>query len=333
MKAIALISGGLDSILAARVAKEAGIEVIPIHFKIPFCHRDKAVSRFDASSRLISLALGVELRSVDISEDFMRMLVNPRYGFGAHMNPCIDCKILMLAKAKELSLEQGAGFVVTGEVLGQRPMSQHRAALKIIEKRSGLPGLVVRPLSARLLEETIPEKEGWIQREKLLDFSGRSRRAQMDLAEGFKIQGYPNASGGCLLTDAGFTRRIQDLIRHKELTLHNVELLKIGRHFRLSSGVKLVVGRDEKEDRLLENLAQNGEYLFLPNDLLAGPSALGVGIFNQELISVACSLVCRYCDLNGKHSEEIVYRILPHLAQGSLTVSPLRDEDLDKMKI
>jgi len=172
VKAIALISGGLDSILAARVIKEQGIEVIPINFKIPFCHRDKEISSKGSSAvQLVKDNLGVDLKIIDIGEDFLKLIENPRHGFGSNMNPCIDCKILMLNKAGVLMKKFDAQFIVTGEVLGQRPMSQHKDALQTIAKKSGLEGLILRPLSAKLLPETIPASEGWLQGEALLNFA------------------------------------------------------------------------------------------------------------------------------------------------------------------
>lgn len=312
MKAIALISGGLDSILAAKVTQGQGIDVIPLNFKIPFCHRDKEESlKTKDKFSFIKANLGKELKTIDISDDFLHMLQNPRYGFGSNMNPCIDCKILMLAKAKELMEDFGAEFVITGEVLGQRPMSQHRQALDLIAKRSGLEGLVLRPLSAKLLAETKPEKEGWIKRSELLNFGGRGRRSQIDLAEKLEIKDYPNAAGGCLLTDPGFANRLKELIKHKELGPANIELLKIGRHFRLSDKAKLIVGRDEKENLEIERLAQNRDYLFHPNEEFAGPTCLGRGHFNEELIRISLGITSFYCDLNGSEAAKIVFKQVP----------------------
>jgi tRNA U34 2-thiouridine synthase MnmA/TrmU len=334
MKAITLISGGLDSLLAAKLVREQGIEIIPLNFKIPFCHRDKELAT-EKPTNLKQAAdnLEMDLKTVDISSDFLKMLENPKYGFGANMNPCIDCKILMLSKTKELMEELDAAFVVTGEVLGQRPMSQHRQALEIIEKKSGLLGLILRPLSAKLLTMTIPEKEGWVDRNKLLDFSGRQRRPQMELAKDFQIENYPNASGGCLLTDPEFAKRLKELISHQELGITNIRLLKIGRHFRISEKTKLVVGRNEKEDKELENLAEAGDYLFFPDEELAGPTSLGRGRFNTDLIKIACNITCRYCDLNGKTEAEITYRKIPEKEDNILKVSSITDNELAVFRI
>jgi len=329
MKAIALISGGLDSILAAQIVKEQGIDIIPLNFKVPFYHRAKKLSPPDKddTSRAVD-NLGLELKIIDIRNEFLKLLENPQHGFGANMNPCIDCKILMLAKAKELMKPLDAAFVLTGEVLGQRPMSQHRQALEIIEKKSGLQGLVLRPLSAKLLTQTLPEKEGWVDRNKLLDFSGRTRRPQMELAKDLNIKDYPNAAGGCLLTDPEFAKRLKDLINHQELSMDNVELLKIGRHFRISQDAKLVVGRDEEEDKELEKLARENDYLFYPHEELAGPTSLGRGKFSKELVELSCQVTCRYSDLNGATSTDIVYKRVSEGKDKVLKVSPIGDNEL-----
>jgi len=331
--------------LAARLIKKQGFDVIPLHFKIPFCHRDKGIS--SRENNLISFVknnLGSDLKISDITSEFLKLLIKPEHGFGANLNPCIDCKIFMLTKAKEMMKELDAAFVITGEVLGQRPMSQHRQALELIEKKSGLEGLLLRPLSAKLLPETIPEKEGWVSRDKLLNFSGRSRKSQINLAQEFRMENYPNAAGGCLLTDPEFAGRLKELIAHRQLSLNNIELLKIGRHFRLSEQARLVVGRDEKEDKELENLASAGDYLFFPNEELAGPTSLGRGEFNPDLINLSCSITCRYCDLNGKQDAEILIKKgtvpLGTLRDSSggdspslLKVPPISDTELQKLRI
>lgn len=334
MRAIALISGGLDSLLAARLIKEQGIEIIALYFNIPFYSRKKeSIYGCPDSVKKIGDYLGVELRVMNIAEDFLSVLRQPRHGYGSNINPCIDCKILMLRKCKEYMQDFGASFVVTGEVLGQRPMSQHRETLATIEKDSSLEGLILRPLSAKLLEETTLEKEGWVHRDKLLDFNGRGRRPQMDLAEHFGFKDYSNPAGGCLLTDPLFSKRVKDLIEHKNLNLGNVELLKVGRHFRLSKQAKLVVGRDEEEDERLLGLAIQGDYIFLPPGDIAGATALGRGSFNQELIELSCCILSRYFDLFEKTTAEIVYTIFPDKQEHALTVSVMKDEESDRLRI
>lgn len=334
MKAVALVSGGLDSTLAAKLIKEQGIEVFVLNFKTPFCLCDKkASSGCGNEAAKVAYNLGAELKIIYVTDEFFNIIKNPKYGYGRNLNPCIDCRILMFCKAKEFMVEVGALFVITGEVLGQRPMSQHRQALKIIEKEAGLEGLVVRPLSAKLLPETLPEKKRWIDRTKLLNFSGRTRRPQMDLAKALDIKDYPCSAGGCLLTDPEFAKRLKDLLSHEELNLNNVELLKTGRHFRLSEEAKLVVGRDEKENERIINLAQENDYLFLPNDDLAGPTSLGRGVFNEELIRLSCSITSHYCDLNGKTSTDIVYRRIPETEEKRLNVTAVLENELNNLRI
>lgn len=330
MKAVALISAGLDSRLAAKFIKSEGIDIVPLHFRIPFCHR----ARFSYNlADQIKRDLGAELKEVNLGEEFLEIVKNPKYGYGSNVNPCIDCKILMLRKAACLMQELGAKFILTGEVLGQRPMSQYRQALEIIEKRSGLDGLLLRPLSARLLKETIPEREHWVNRDRLLDFSGRTRRPQIELAKKLDIQNYPNASGGCLLTDPEFTKRLKELIIHEELSLENVELLKVGRHFRISDKTRLVVGRNERENTQLRRLARLDDYLFLPDRQVAGATSLGRGGFNQGLLEVACRITCRYCDLNGNASVDIIYESPLEKKSGTQKVMPLEEDRLCLLRI
>lgn len=325
MRAIALVSGGLDSILAAKLIKEQNIEVVPVNFTIPFCHRKAAFS-----SR-VKAFLDAPLTTIDISEEFLKMLQHPRHGFGSHMNPCIDCKILMFKKAGELMRSLGAECVVTGEVLGQRPMSQHRRALDIIEKESGLQGALLRPLCAQLLPETIVEKEKKVSRSNLLNFSGRQRRPQMGLAEQLGLEDYAQPSGGCLLTDPEFTKRLKELIAHKELSLENIALLKSGRHFRLAPAAKLAVGRNQQENAALQALAQEGDYLFMPDETTAGPTALGRGAFDQEAILWACAITARYCDVKEEEVTLFCQKI-PGESK-AIRIKPLSRQQVDSYRI
>ncbi|MDD5565285.1 MAG: tRNA 4-thiouridine(8) synthase ThiI [Candidatus Omnitrophica bacterium] len=333
MKAIALVSGGLDSVLAARVAQEQGIEVIPFHFSIPFCHRSKSDSGPGAGmNRLVRSSLHIPPVIKDISADFLSLVREPAHGFGSQMNPCIDCKILMLRKAKDEMPVVGAAFVITGEVLGQRPMSQYRDALKLIEKKSGLEGLVVRPLSAQLLDETIPEQKGWIARSALLNFNGRNRKPQFALAKRYNISGYPNPAGGCLLTDPAFSNRLKDLIMHGELSVENISLLKIGRHFRISDNARLAVGRNEEENRKLLSLAKGGDYLFMPSSV-AGPTSLGRGVFSKDLAMRCAAITCRYCDLDGSLTAEIIWRRVAYGQEEIISIAPFAETDLAGLRI
>ena len=302
------MSGGLDSTLAAKITKDLGIELVALNTVSAFClcnHRSSSGCFHGIAST--AKELNIKLVSLNVAEEFLGIVKNPKHGYGSNMNPCIDCRILLFKKAKEFMQKEGASFVITGEVLGQRPMSQKLRTMFLIEKESGLEGFVVRPLSAKVLEPTIPEKNGWIDREKLLSISGRGRRQQFDLAKELGINDYPCPSGGCLLTDPEFSRKLKDLIKHDEFNLREVQLLRLGRHFRLTQTAKLVVGRNEAENKRLLELARDGDYIFMPRQI-TGPTTLGRGEFNEELLKLSCSLTGRYCDLNGSNSASIVYK-------------------------
>ncbi len=325
MKAIALLSGGLDSTLAARLIKDQGIELIALNFKTPFCLCDRpGLSGCTNHSRRVAEEMGIEYKTINITEEFLKIIPRPKHGYGSNMNPCIDCRILKFRRAKEFMHESKASFIITGEVVGQRPMSQHKRTLNLIDKESGLEGLVLRPLSAKILPETLPEKEGWVDRNKLLDINGRSRRTQMDLAQSLNIRDYPCPAGGCLLTDPEFSKKLKNLLKYSELNLDNIELLKAGRYFRISPEVVLVVGRDERENSRIENLAQKGDYLFMPIDI-AGPTALGRGKFNKGLIRLGCEVTAFYSDVSAGIEADILYKSLPE-EDKIMKVFPLREE-------
>lgn len=300
MKAIALISGGLDSTLAARLMQDLGIELVCLNTVSPFClcNRQSSSGCMHGASK-VAKDLNLRLISIDVSEEILNIVRKPRFGYGSNMNPCIDCRILLFEKARESMQSQGASFIITGEVLGQRPMSQRLHNLKLIEAQAGLSGLVVRPLSAKVLSPTIPEKEGWIPREKLLAINGRGRRDQFDLARKFGINDFPCPSGGCLLTDPQFSKRLRDLMQYGEFGLNDIRLLKIGRHFRLDKKTKLVVGRNQEENEYLMSLARDNDYIFMPCEETAGPTALGRGIFGDELMKTSFDITSSYCDING----------------------------------
>ncbi len=298
MKCIALLSGGLDSTLAVKVILEQGIEVVSLNIKTPFCRCNRLQGCSFIAKKVVD-EFGTGFRYCYMGEEYLRMLENPPHGYGKNANPCIDCRILMFRKAKEVMVEEGASFIVSGEVLGQRPMSQHRAALGMIEREAGVEGLVLRPLSAKLFAPSIPEKEGWVDREKLLAFSGRSRKPQIELAERLSVKDYPCPAGGCLLTDISFAGKLKDLIAHEGLTPRGVELLKAGRHFRWQGSFKLIVGRNEKENEFLRGKSDDGGIIFEPHEAM-GPLALGIGApANGDLLR-ACRIVARYADGKGE---------------------------------
>jgi tRNA U34 2-thiouridine synthase MnmA/TrmU len=253
VKSLLLFSGGLDSILAFKILEKHGIKVIPIFFKSYFFGPE--IAQRSAKENKIKLKI------VDISREHLKFVKKPKFGWGSSMNPCLDCHILMLKKAKEMMKKEKFDFVATGEVLGERPMSQNKKALELVEKESSLSGYLLRPLSAKLLKETIPEKKGLVDREKFLDIQGRSRKRQIELAKKFKIKWYPQPSGGCILTDLEFGKKLKDLLeRYPEFDGNDIELLKIGRHF-WKGKIKLVVGRNKEENLKIKKLKRKGDVL------------------------------------------------------------------------
>ena len=267
-KGFSLMSGGLDSQLAVRVLQRAGAEVEGVCFVTPF-FSPKAAEQAAA-------ALGIPLNVVDFTDDEIALIENPPHGFGGAMNPCIDCHATMIRRAGEMMLARGFDFVATGEVMGQRPMSQNKQSLGIVAKSSGLEGHLVRPLSALLLEPTLPETEGKLDRTRLLDLQGRGRERQIQLAAEFGIVNYPSPAGGCKLTEEGYGRKLKDLLEHEGLrTRRLVELLAVGRHFRLPDGTGLIVGRDRNDNAVLK--AESARGMLIASEGLPGPTALLVG--------------------------------------------------------
>jgi len=334
MKAITLISGGLDSTLATRLIQDLGIELVALNTVSPFCLCNRYSSNgclYGANS--VAKKLSLRLITIDVSGEFLEIVKKPKHGYGSNMNPCIDCRILLFKKAKEIMEKEGASFVITGEVLGQRPMSQKLNTMKLIEREAGLNGLVLRPLSSAILGPTIPEKQGWISRDKLLAINGRGRREQIALADKLGVNDYPCPSGGCLLTDPEFSKRLKDLMKYGEFNLENTRLLKIGRHFRLNDTAKLVVGRNEQENEQLLNFALENDYLFIPTDELAGPASLGRGTFSGALIELSCSITCRYCDINANVNADIIYRMFSEKENKIMKISPIQEARLLSLRI
>lgn len=288
------MSGGLDSQLAVRVCEDAGAQVEAVVFETPFFSADKG--------RKAAERLGVPLTVVDFTDDEIALIKNPPHGFGGAMNPCIDCHATMIRRAGEIMAEKGYDFVATGEVLNQRPMSQNRQSLRTVEKSSGLEGRLLRPLSALLLEPTIPEREGLIDRERLLDLSGRRRDRQMELAEKFGIKEYPSPAGGCKLTEEAFGRKLKDLMEHEGLDDRRlVELLAVGRRFRLPGGSGVILGRDMGDNAKLEAVRGPGETVFRPVNV-PGPTALVPKLSPCERFLVAGLVAAwsRYDRLDGR---------------------------------
>ena len=291
-KAIGLLSGGLDSILATKMMLDMGFEIIALNLKTPFCCCDTDDRCWSDS---VAQRFNIPLKKIYGGEDYLELVKNPKHGYGKNMNPCIDCRIFLFKKGKELMEEVGAEFIFTGEVLGERPMSQRMFAMKLIEKESDLEGKVLRPLSAKLFKPIQVEKRGIVDRERLLSIQGRSRKPQMALAKRYRIEDYPCPAGGCLLTDENFSRRLKDSFEHGEDSMRNIFLLKIGRHFRLPTKAKVIAGRNQKENETLLSLSLPSELKFTVEGykstytLLLGEPALE----DQTLASRICA---RYCD-------------------------------------
>jgi tRNA-specific 2-thiouridylase len=332
MKAISLFSGGLDSIVATRVLTEQGIEMEALHFRLVFVSgEDEKWS--DTDSNKVEGILGARLKIWDVSEEFLEVVKHPKHGYGSNMNPCIDCKIFMLKKAKEYMKTVGASFLVTGEVLGERPMSQGKNMMRHIEREADLDGLILRPLSAKFLPPSVPEKEGWVDREKMFNIQGRSRKPQIELAEQYGIPDYPTPAGGCLLTIPGFAKRMKDLLAHQpDFSLNDVHLLKVGRHFRFSPKTKLIVGRKEEENQKIQTFSREGDLLFgLARH--PGPLSLLRGEPEAGEIEKAAAITARYSRSKDLKNAEVIFWKVSEETRRSLIVSPVLETEIEGMMI
>lgn len=336
-KAIALISGGLDSMLAAKVIMDQGVQVEGINFYTGFCveGHTHAIKKRDHTkpkrnnALWVAEQLGIKLHIVDVIEDYKNVLINPKYGYGANVNPCLDCKVFMVGKAKEWLVENGFDFIITGEVIGQRPMSQRKATMPIVAQQSGADDLLLRPLSARYLPETLPEREGWVNREMLYDLSGRSRKRQFAMAAEFGFTDYAQPAGGCcFLTNESYAKKLVDLWQtrgHKEYTLDDIMLLKVGRHIRPNSQFKMIIAREEGEGRFLEGYRKT--FITLNCSSHNGPLALLDGDPSVDDLKLAAQIVARYGQ--GRDADQVdVNLTLPDGTQETLQVKPLSTEQL-----
>jgi len=302
--ALGLVSGGLDSLIACLIIKLQGIKVIGLNFKSPFCISENISKATSCDLTVFNEKLGIKANIISIEDDYLEVIRKPEYGYGRNLNPCIDCRIYFLKKAKEFQEEIGADLIFTGEVLDQRPKSQHLKALKIVEKKSGLEGKLLRPLSALLLEPTIYEKQGLIDRSKLLAIKGRSRKIQLELAKKYNLLQEYYAGGGCLLTDNNFVNRMRDYLRFNELLkIEDINILKYGRHFRYKQ-TKIIVGRNESENKILLNLKKPENLIMEAKDEV-GPITIIQGPLDKEVINFAAMLTLRYSDYSSFVGEVI----------------------------
>jgi len=322
VKSVGLFSGGLDSILACKVLEKQKIEVKAVSFITSF-FGDKEKLKKSAKNNKIDLEI------IDISKEYFKMLKNPKHGYGRAMNPCIDCKIFMLNKAKEVAKKNKAKFIFTGEVLGQRPMSQRRIPLKEIEKDSGLENKLLRPLCAKQLNPTEAENNHWVDRNKLLDISGRSRKRQLELAKEYELAEYSSPGGGCCLTEAGYAAKLKDLITlNKNAGINDLSLLKIKRHFRVGDS-KIIPGNSEVENKQILKLKKFNDFIFEARDIV-GPITLLRGRKTKEAIMKAAAITLRYSD--SKEKEGIV-RYKGIIFNKEIKVTKITEEELNKVRI
>jgi len=315
-RALGLMSGGLDSSLAAMTLMRQGVEVTGIAFVTPFFGADRA--------RKAAEQIGFPLIARDISDIHLEMVKNPRYGYGRNLNPCIDCHAMMFRLAGEMMVAEGFDFLFSGEVLGQRPMSQNLTALKTVAKHSGVPDKILRPLSAKLLPITAMEEAGLVDREQLLDIQGRSRRRQQELAKEWNLTDYPSSGGGCLLTEKSFTGRLRDLLTHNpQATPTDVELLKCGRCFRLSDHATLALGRNQSDNERLKSFARDTDFL-LRAENFSGPLGVVSGEPDDNALEIAAAVVASYG--KGKNEAQVTVLLQRGDERRSLTVAPATTE-------
>jgi tRNA U34 2-thiouridine synthase MnmA/TrmU len=332
-RALALFSGGLDSILAAELVRRQGVEVVGLHIKTGFFSEDVKqrlglLKPEETPAVLAAKSINLPLIEVDISNTYCDIIANPRYGYGKNANPCVDCKIKFFKTAKEVMEKEGFDFLVTGEVLNQRPKSQRIDTLKVIEKESGLEGFVVRPLSAKLLPPSIPEQKGWVDREKFLDIKGKNRERQLQLAKEFGLSYIPQPSGGCLLTMEEIGKRIFDHLEHNQWNCETAKLIPIGRHFRLPSGLKVIVARNKGEANYLKSFSDKW-YLMRP----VGKGTVAVLLTDREPdeedIKLAAGLVARY----SKNTEREVELVKNNKVITKLIAKPLSEELIGQLRL
>ncbi len=335
-KAVALISGGLDSMLAAKIIQAQGVYVEGINFYTGFCveGHTHAIRRRDQTkpkrnnALWVAEQLGIKLHILDVIEEYKEIVIHPKYGYGANLNPCLDCKIFMVSKAKQWTLEHGFDFIITGEVIGQRPKSQRKDTMPLVAHESGAEDLLLRPLCAKLLPPTKPEREDWVDRNKLYDFCGRNRKPQMELAKAFGLTDYAQPAGGCcFLTDVNYARKLADLWQargSKRYELDDIMLLKVGRHIRPKPQFKLIIARDEGEGRFLSGYKNRFLHLYPVSH--PGPLALVDGCPSEEDLNLAARIVARYSQ--GRNAPEVEVKAVISPGERTLRVAPLLPHEI-----
>ncbi|MEM7206610.1 MAG: tRNA (5-methylaminomethyl-2-thiouridylate)-methyltransferase [Pseudomonadota bacterium] len=339
-KAVSLISGGLDSMLATRVIMDQGVHVEGINFFTGFCveGHTHAIRKHDQKKQKrnnalwVAEQLGIKLHIIDIVEEYKSVLLNPRHGYGANLNPCLDCKIFMVNKAREWMAENAFDFIITGEVIGQRPKSQKRKTMPIIAEESGADDRLLRPLCAHYLPETLPERKGWVERDKLFGFTGRSRKPQMNLARDMGLEDYAQPAGGCcFLTDASYSAKLADMWQNrgeKTYDLDDIMLLKVGRHLRPRPHFKMIIAREDGENRYLEGYRKQFTHMFATSH--PGAFALVEGTeFSAQDADLAARVLARFG--KGRDAETVTVKIVPQNGVAhEITVPPMPENEISR---
>ncbi len=291
MKAIALFSGGLDSTLAMKLIIDQGIEVLAVNINTGFGSTKDRLEHMQSMCDQV----GAELKIIDIQNEFLQeVLFDPKHGYGKNFNPCIDCHAKMFAVAKRIMEAEGASFLISGEVMGQRPMSQNKDSLQTVLNESNCDGILLRPLSAKMLKPTIPEEKGWVDREKLEGITGRNRDRQLEMVKEIGLENFESPGGGCLLTDEHFGKKMFDFIKYDKFEVKDIPVMKFGRHFRLKDGAKLVIGRDREENQHLQAI-ENDKYYHIRTVSLPGPHSLLSKNASEDDKLLASRAILTYC--------------------------------------
>lgn len=321
-RALAMVSGGLDSILAAKLIKEQGIEVIGICFKSHFFNEENA--------KRMTEQIGIPLKVVDFSKEHFNMVKHPKHGYGKNMNPCIDCHSLMLNYTGKLLQDMDADFIITGEVLNQRPMSQNKSALDVVKKESGFSDKILRPLCAKNLTPTEMELNGLVDREKLMDIAGRSRKVQMELAEKWGIKDYPSPAGGCKLTEPNYSKRLRELLNDKNNpSVKDLELLRYGRHFRVSSNAKIISTRTQEEGDEIKQYLDKEDFIFFAEEF-NGSMIVIVGEPKEEDIEFAAKITARYSKGKDEKLVKVKYGKFMKPLDNHIEVEPATEEEINQ---